>query len=237
MKSKKHKQLNFIFPIFAVFVLAISAVLALLSVGGEETVYYFNQLNFTPDPKTICIDPGHGGSSSGATGEGGARLEKNDTLALSLLVRDEIQSRGYTVVMTRDGDSDISLEDRCNVANKSRASLFVSIHRNASTGSGSGCEMWIHSSNPSDDRLLAENILDSLYSSGFDTSRGIHTGYREGAEKNYYVNRCSKMPSVLAEIGFITSEKDNKIFDEQLQELAKNIADGIEMTLLEMNGE
>lgn len=233
----KHKQFNFILPLLAMFVLALSSVIALMSVGGEETVYYFNQLNFTPDPKTICIDPGHGGSSSGATGEGGKRLEKNDTLRLSLLVRDELESRGYTVVMTRDTDSDISLEERCNVANKAKAALFVSIHRNSTTGKGQGCEMWIHSSNPSDDRLLAENILQNLALTGADTSRGIHTGYREGANQNYYVNRCSKMPSVLAEIGFITSEKDNTLFDEHLDELAKALADGIEMTLLEMNGE
>lgn len=219
------------------FVLALSCVITLMSVGGEETVYYFNQLNFTPDPKTICIDPGHGGNSSGATGEGGKRLEKNDTLRLSLKVRDELESRGYTVVMTRDKDSDISLEERCNVANKSKAALFVSIHRNSTTGTGQGCEMWIHSTNPSDDRLLAENILQNLALAGADTSRGIHTGYREGANQNYYVNRCSKMPSVLAEIGFITSEKDNTLFDEDLDALAKALADGIEMTLLEMNGE
>lgn len=233
----KHKQFNFILPLLAMFVLALSCVIALMSVGGEETVYYFNQLNFTPDPKTICIDPGHGGSSSGATGESGKRLEKNDTLRLSLLVRDELESRGYTVVMTRDKDSDISLEERCNVANKAKAALFVSIHRNSTTGKGQGCEMWIHSTNPSDDRLLAENILQNLALTGADTSRGIHTGYREGANQNYYVNRCSKMPSVLAEIGFITSEKDNTLFDENLDALAVALADGIEMTLLEMNGE
>lgn len=233
----KHKQFNFIIPLAAMFILAFSCVIALLSVGGEETVYYFNQLNFTPDPKTVCIDPGHGGSSSGATGEGGKRLEKNDTLRLSLLVRDELANRGYTVVMTRDTDKDISLEDRCKVANKSKAALFVSIHRNSTSGTGQGCEMWIHSMNPSDDRLLAENILYNLSLAGADTSRGIHTGYREGADKNYYVNRCSKMPSVLAEIGFISSKKDNTHFDENLDVLAAAIADGIEMTLLEMNGE
>lgn len=233
----KNKQFNFLKPLAAVFVLTLSAVIALLSVGGEETVYYFNQLNFTPDPKTVCIDPGHGGSSSGATGEGGKRLEKDDTLRLSLLVRDELANRGYTVVMTRDTDTDISLEDRCKVANRSKAALFVSIHRNSTSGTGQGCEMWIHSMNPSDDRLLAENILQNLSLAGADTSRGIHTGYREGADKNYYVNRCSKMPSVLAEIGFISNTKDNTQFDENLDVLAAAIADGIEMTLLEMNGE
>lgn len=233
----KHKQLNFLVPLAAIFVIALSAIIALLSVGGAETVYYLNQLNFTPDPKTVCIDPGHGGSESGATGEGGKRLEKDDNLRLALLVRDELEKRGYTVVMTRETDATVSLEERCKIANKSKAALFVSIHRNSSSGTGQGCEMWIHSLNPSDDRLLAENILGCLEDMGVDTQRGIHTGYREGANKNYYVNRCSKMPSVLAEIGFITSAEDNAIFDGQSGDLALSIADGIEMTLLEMNGE
>lgn len=233
----KRKQFNFLIPLAAIFVIALSAVIALLSVGGEETVYYFNQLNFTPDPKTVCIDPGHGGSETGAIGESGKRLEKEDNLRLALLVRDELTERGYTVVMTRDSDSTVSLEDRCKTANKSRAALFVSIHRNSSSGTGQGCEMWIHSKNPSDDRLLAENILQSLELMGADTSRGINTGYREGANKNYYVNRCSKMPSVLAEIGFISNANDNAQFDERIGDLAVSIADGIEMTLLEMNGE
>lgn len=233
----KRKQFNFLIPLAAIFVIALSAVIALLSVGGEETVYYFNQLNFTPDPKTVCIDPGHGGSETGAIGEGGKRLEKDDNLRLALLVRDQLTERGYTVVMTRNSDSTVSLEDRCKTANKSRAALFVSIHRNSSSGTGQGCEMWIHSKNPSDDRLLAENILQSLELMGADTSRGINTGYREGANKNYYVNRCSKMPSVLAEIGFISNANDNAQFDERIGDLAVSIADGIEMTLLEMNGE
>lgn len=231
------KHINFIKPLIMLFVLSIASVVALLSVGGEETEYYFNKLSFTPDPKTICIDPGHGGSSSGATGENGKRLEKNDTLRLSLLVSEELKKRGYTVVLTRDTDKDISLEDRCKVANKSKASLFVSIHRNSAGSSATGCEMWIHSKNPSDDRLLAENILMNLSLNGQDVSRGVHTGYREGQEKNYYVNRCSKMPSVLAEIGFISNQGDNKNFDENCDILAISIADGIETTLLEMNGE
>lgn len=231
----KNNGKNFLFPIIALFSLSLCAVLALLLVGGDETVYYLKQLNFVPDEKTVCIDPGHGGSSSGAVL--GSRLEKDDTLRLSLLVRDILEERGYTVVMTRDDDSDVSLADRCKIANKARASLFVSIHRNSSTSSDAvGMEMWIHSSSPTDDTLLAQNILDCLDTVGIPANRGIHSGYRDGDDMNYYINRNTKMPSVLAEIGFISSKADNKEFDENLEEYAKAIADGIEMTLLEMNG-
>ena len=229
----KNNGKSFIFPIIALFSLSICAVLALVLVGGEEVVYELQQLNFVPDEKTVCIDPGHGGSSSGATL--GSRLEKDDTLRLSLLVRDILEERGYTVVMTRDNDSDVSLEDRCKIANKARASLFVSIHRNSSTSpNATGMEMWVHSSNPTDDMLLAQNILDCLDNLDI-TNRGIHSGYRDGADMNYYINRHTKMPSVLAEIDFISNKNDNKKYDDNMNEYAVAIANGIEMTLKEMH--
>lgn len=229
----KNNGKSFLFPIIALFSLSICAVLALVLVGGEEVIYELQQLNFVPDEKTVCIDPGHGGSSSGATL--GSRLEKDDTLRLSLLVRDILEDRGYTVVMTRDNDSDVSLADRCKIANKARASLFVSIHRNSSTSpDATGMEMWIHSSNPTDDMLLAQNILDCLDTLNI-TNRGIHSGYRDGDDMNYYINRHTKMPSVLAEIDFISNKTDNKNYDKNINEYAKNIADGIELTLKEMH--
>lgn len=232
----KNNGKSFLFPIIALFSLSICAVLALVLVGGEEVIYELQQLNFVPDEKTVCIDPGHGGTSSGATL--GNRLEKDDTLRLSLLVRDILAERGYTVVMTRDDDSDVSLEDRCKTANKERASLFVSIHRNSSTSKdATGVEMWIHSSNPTDDNLLAQNILDCFDTLDIMTNRGIHLGYRDGDSMNYYINRHTKMPSVLAEIGFISNKKDNQKYDDNLEKYAKAIADGIEMTLKEMYGE
>ena len=233
--NRETKRKNFLFPIIALFSLSLCSVLALILVGGDETIYYLSQLNFVPDEKVVCIDPGHGGTSSGAVN--GKRMEKDDNLRLSLLVQDILEERGYTVVMTRDDDSDVSLEDRCKIANKARASLFVSIHRNSSTSASAvGMEMWVHSSNPTDDNLLAQNIIDNLEVAGISQNRGIHSGYREGAHLNYYVNRNTKMTSCLAEIGFISSDADNKDFDEKLDEYAEAIADGIEMTLLEMNG-
>ena len=229
----KNNGKSFLFPIIALFSLSICAVLALVLVGGEEVIYELQQLNFVPDEKTVCIDPGHGGSSSGATL--GSRLEKDDTLRLSLLVRDILEDRGYTVVMTRDNDSDVSLADRCKIANKARASLFVSIHRNSSTSpDATGMEMWVHSSSPTDDTLLAQNILDCLDTLNI-TNREIHSGYRDGADMNYYINRHTKMPSVLAEIDFISNKTDNKNYDKNIEKYAKAIADGIELTLKEMH--
>jgi len=87
-----------------------------------------------PDDKidVIVIDPGHGGSDYGAIGRGGTR-EKDVVLEiardLAKLIRKDKQFR---VVMTRDGDKTVTLDQRADKANKEGADLFISIHANAS---------------------------------------------------------------------------------------------------------
>jgi N-acetylmuramoyl-L-alanine amidase len=83
--------------------------------------------------QTIVIDPGHGGRMEpGAQGKYGA-LEKDITLALALKLRDVIErNRPVRVVLTRDTDVSVSLENRAAIANTNKADLFISIHVNSS---------------------------------------------------------------------------------------------------------
>ncbi|MBC8357537.1 MAG: N-acetylmuramoyl-L-alanine amidase [Candidatus Aminicenantes bacterium] len=82
--------------------------------------------------KTIVIDPGHGGLEPGAKGRYGT-LEKDITLAVSLKLRDIIEQKfGFRVVLTREKDVEISLENRAAKANNNKAYLFISIHTNSS---------------------------------------------------------------------------------------------------------
>ncbi len=80
----------------------------------------------------VMIDPGHGGKDPGATGPTGLK-EKDVVLAIGRLVRDKLQRiGGFDVAMTRDGDVFIPLENRTLMANEAGASIFVSLHINAS---------------------------------------------------------------------------------------------------------
>jgi N-acetylmuramoyl-L-alanine amidase len=82
--------------------------------------------------KTIVIDPGHGGVEPGAKGKFGA-LEKNITLAVSLKLKAIIERYlALRVILTREEDVDISLENRAALANNNKADLFISIHANSS---------------------------------------------------------------------------------------------------------
>jgi N-acetylmuramoyl-L-alanine amidase len=80
----------------------------------------------------VVIDPGHGGKDTGTVGRGGLK-EKDLVLAVSLKLRDLLEQRlGVEVVLTRDDDRFIPLEERTAIANQKGADLFISIHANAS---------------------------------------------------------------------------------------------------------
>lgn len=81
---------------------------------------------------TIVIDPGHGGMEPGALGKYGTR-EKDVALAIGLKLKDVIEKNlPVRVVLTRENDVSISLENRAAIANYNKSDLFISIHINSS---------------------------------------------------------------------------------------------------------
>ncbi len=102
-------------------------------------------------PPTIVIDPGHGGSETGAVGPGGLQ-EKDVTLQIAHRLAAAAQRLfPCRVVLTRESDSAISLDDRTAVANHEKADLFLSIHANSSRASGArGSETYYLSLEASD---------------------------------------------------------------------------------------
>jgi len=85
--------------------------------------------------RTVVIDPGHGGKDKGAVGK--SHVEKDIVLDISLKVRDYLNKflPALNVVMTRDKDVFVPLNERARIANENDADLFVSIHANAMTNS------------------------------------------------------------------------------------------------------
>ncbi|HMB90752.1 MAG TPA: N-acetylmuramoyl-L-alanine amidase, partial [Rhodothermales bacterium] len=79
---------------------------------------------------TIVIDAGHGGSDPGAIGPGGTR-EKDITLDVARRLQRRLDRQGFQTLMTREGDSKLSLQERVDFANEQGADLFISIHVNA----------------------------------------------------------------------------------------------------------
>jgi N-acetylmuramoyl-L-alanine amidase len=93
--------------------------------------------------ETVVIDPGHGGDDAGVRGSGGTE-EKQITLDVARRLRERLETRlGLRVLLTRDDDRSVGLDERAAAANNSKADLFLSLHANAAlTPSMSGAEVF-----------------------------------------------------------------------------------------------
>lgn len=181
--------------------------------------------------RTIVIDPGHGGSDTGAIGVGGLR-EKDITLEVADKVRDILENSGVKVVMTREDDRDVygptatdsqELQARVDYGNFTpNVDVFLSIHCNAFTSaSANGTETYYYPKTWLD-ALLAQNLQEGMIEHGDRRDRGIH-------EARFYVCRHSSMPAALVELAFITNYVEgNLLADEDFQdEMAQGIAEGL----------
>ncbi len=171
----------------------------------------------------IMIDAGHGGSDPGAVYNG--RQEKDDTLALALAVGKILAAHGVDVEYTRTTDRYDSLAEKAMKANTAGADFFVSIHRNAAPvpNTASGVETLVFDRSGIKNEM-AENINRRLEAIGF-RNRGVKE------RPNVAVLRRTRMPAVLVEAGFIDSNTDNSLFEQNFQAIAQGIADGILDTL------
>lgn len=174
-------------------------------------------------PYSIMLDAGHGGRDPGAVYNG--RQEKDDTLALTLAVGEILQDRGIDVMYTRTTDVYESPYQKAMEANAAGVDFFVSIHRNSypTDNAVSGVESLVY--DKSGIKLeMAENINEQLESVGF-----VNLGVK--ARPGLVVLRRTQMPAVLVEAGFINSDTDNQLFDDNFDDIALAIAEGILGTL------
>ena len=186
----------------------------------------------TPDPMVsaqpkepqvvICIDPGHGGKDSGAEWNG--RIEKDDTLALALKVAQQVEELGHIALLTRNDDSYPYFSERAETANNANADLFISLHRNSFVGA-QGVEIWISYRANTTTEVFAENMLEAIAEVGITKNRGVKKGTVSSSTEDYYVNKLTDMPSCIIELGFITSDEDNRLYDENMDAYAKAIAE------------
>lgn len=176
--------------------------------------------------RTVIIDAGHGGQEPGAVFEG--RREKDDTLRLALELGEILEDMGVRVLYTRTTDVYQSPSQKAEIGNRSDADFFISIHRNAMPvpGSGSGALSLIYEGG-GEAEMLAENIQQALVDAGF-ADLGIQE--RPGLA---VLNR-TRMPAVLVEAGFIDNPADNAFFDQNLEKIARAIAEGTVAAFQEM---
>ena len=193
----------------------------------------------------IAIDPGHGGSDSGAVANG--LREKDLTLEVSLALKEELESYdGVTVVMTRSTDVRPSenlsedLSSRVQTAAAARADALVSIHFNSGSPLARGAEVWYGNSSSynyathTKGRQLSSNIQEELTDLGL-ADRGIKTrdnpyyNYPDGSTGDYYAiirqAREENMPGIIVEHAFLTSSSDAQLLRDPAFVRSLGVAD------------
>lgn len=167
----------------------------------------------------VAIDPGHGGQDPGAIGPSGLR-EADVVLDIAMRVRDLLVRDGIRVMLVRDSDATVDLEDRPRLAREGGATIYVSIHANASPRAAvNGTETFYLTPQS---LVLAQMIQDELGVILGIPSRGIKTA-------NFMVLRDNEMPAVLVETAFISHADDELRLRDQTfrQHVAEAVHHGI----------
>jgi len=193
----------------------------LVEEGGSRLVVVVDDLP-APPPRgghVVAIDPGHGGKDPGAIGATGL-VEKDVVLDVGLRLRDVLRRQSVRTVMTREADVFVDLADRVPLALRAGATVFVSVHANASTrGVIRGVETYYLKPNS---LQLATWIQEEMGRSLGIPDRGIRTA-------NFKVLRDSPVPAVLVEIGYLTNLEDEALLRTPAfrQKVAEAIARGV----------
>ncbi|WP_050810373.1 N-acetylmuramoyl-L-alanine amidase [Desulfitobacterium hafniense] len=168
---------------------------------------------------TVCIDPGHGGTESGAVVNG--VLEKNLNLTMALAMRNYLQNFGsstvsFNVIMTRTSDTDVTLTQRHNIANNAGAEVFISIHCNTfSDPNVRGVTARYpnnHDVNLSID--LANYLISSITPSPFPK-------HSNASYQSIQILRNTTMPATLVECGFMTNSSDLAIIQSRGSDIGR----------------
>ena len=172
----------------------------------------------------VAIDPGHGGSDPGAIGPDGVR-EKDVVLAIAEDLHALLAQQHVDTVMVRESDVFVPLDDRAVIAQRGGATLFVSIHANASVdpnARGTQTFYYTPQSVP-----LAQAVLDEVSRAAGLTPRGVTQARFEVLVDD------AKIPAILVETAFVTNPREEQLLKDPAQQqiVAQGIMKGIQRYL------
>lgn len=176
--------------------------------------------------RKVIIDPGHGGTDSGATGNN--LLEKDYNLLISKYMYDRFKELGTPVAITRDSDTTLSPTDRVNtILNKfGNSSDVILISNHVNSGGGEGAEV-IYALRNRD--TLAKRILENIGATGQETRKYYQRRLPSDTSKDYYFihRNTGNLEPLIVEYGFIDSAKDVEFLKENYKELAEAVISAV----------
>ena len=176
--------------------------------------------------RKVIIDPGHGGTDSGATGNN--LLEKDYNLLISKYMYDRFKELGVPVAITRDSDTTLSPTDRVNtILNKfGNSSDVILISNHVNSGGGEGAEV-IYALRNRD--TLAKRILENIGATGQTIRKYYQRRLPSDTSKDYYFihRNTGNLEPLIVEYGFIDNTKDVEFLKENYKELAEAVISAV----------
>ncbi len=176
--------------------------------------------------RKVVIDPGHGGTDAGATGNN--LLEKDYNLLISKYMYDRFKQLGVPVAITRDSDTTLSPSDRVNtILNKfGNSSDVILISNHVNSGGGEGAEV-IYALRNKD--TLAKRILENIGATGQETRKYYQRRLPSDTSKDYYFihRNTGNLEPLIVEYGFIDNTKDVEFLKENYEELAESVISAV----------
>lgn len=176
--------------------------------------------------RKVIIDPGHGGTDAGATGNN--LLEKDYNLLISKYMYDRFKELGIPVAITRDSDTTLSPTDRVNtILNKfGNSSDVILISNHVNSGGGEGAEV-IYALRNKD--TLAKRILENIGAAGQETRKYYQRRLPSDTSKDYYFihRNTGNLEPLIVEYGFIDNTKDVEFLKENYEELAESVISAV----------
>ena len=175
----------------------------------------------------IVIDPGHGGVDPGMLGVNNT-VEKEINLAVSYMLKEELEAKGMNVVLTRttddglyeESDSNKKIADmkkRCSIISENKADIVVSIHQNSFSDSAVCGAQVFYYKHSEKGKQLAQCIQDSMKNNLDETNNR-----KIKANDSYYMLIHTPCPTVIVECGFITNYDEAKLLVSEEYQLNIN---------------
>lgn len=201
---------------------------------GQPAIWTSIPLGSLVSGRKIVIDPGHGGGDPGAKTANGL-AEKQLNLDVALRLKKYLSRVGVYCIMIRETDRDYfgfgnsigskkrrDLNHRIQIANESKADIFLSIHANSFPQTiYHGAQTFYNSNNPESERL-AKAIQEQLVSS-------LGPNHRKAKKGDFRVLELTQMPGVIIETGFLSNPEEARLLatEQYREQLASAIYHGL----------
>ncbi len=196
----------------------------MISTSSDETA---GLSPFGENQPIVFLDAGHGGKDPGA--RSGDVYEKDINLQIVQKVKKLLESDGCQVLMTRDSDTTVDLEDRVRMAEEGNSDIFVSVHQNSMENDPAPHGIKTHCCSKAHDKNsdLASLVQKAVIAKTDARDRGVVE------DSSQYVLQSTRFPSCLIETGFLTSDTEGPLLqdDAYQDKIALGIAEAIKQFL------